>query len=193
MLVRKVDHFEVESVEDFIQFKWYHWDRLEDLLFSLNQRDYVIESQCQDLCVSLCLSVKLQNTLFRRSWRLLGELCPPNVAMVWQNVFFFQWFWKKKKNLVQQKNFCQKKHNGGVSNGRVCGCGWDYMISSQASHWSPPPPPSITPTTITTPTKKPPCSFKKNIWRNLFNKFSKKNLVEKNIPMAQQQKISLKK
>ena len=42
----------------------------------------------------------------------------------------------------QQKSLA-KKHNGGLSRGRVCGTDCNHMISSNTSHWSGALPPSL--------------------------------------------------
>ena len=44
---------------------------------SAHWADSVIESQCPDVC----LCVKIQNTLFRRSWRPLVEGCIANIGL----------------------------------------------------------------------------------------------------------------
>ena len=120
------------------------------------------------ICLCVCVSVIIQNNLFRRTWRPPVESRPPNFPKQWHNLFFFssvfmilaEFFCKGQNKIVR------KKLNGEVSRGRVCGSGWDNMISSQASHWStsylpsslPPPQPPLPPP----PQKIPPPQRRRN-------------------------------
>ena len=50
----------------------------------------VKESPCPYVaCMSVCLSVTIQNNFFRRSWRLMVEECIANIGMQWHNFSIF--------------------------------------------------------------------------------------------------------